>query len=490
MEKVITIFGLGAGDIDQISLGVYRTLTSSKAAIYTRTLDHPVIQSLMNEGVNFQSFDEVYGQHQDFESVYDQIAETLIQAAQQQSIIYTVPGHPMLAERTVQLLLEAEQRDANLKVHIGHGQSYLDSLFTALSIDPVEGFQFVDATSFQRFDLKYGQHIIFTQVYDEMIASEVKLTLMEDLPDDYEVTVVHAAGSDSEWMKKVPLYELDRKVPISNLISVYVPPVPKELRNHQFERLREVIAILRGPNGCPWDLEQTHESLRPFLIEEAYEVIEAINDQNDDKVAEELGDVLLQIMLHGQIGEEEGFYSVDDIIQSITDKMIRRHPHVFGNANLESSDAVIQSWEEIKQEEQGDQPSSVLDGIEKSLPALLTALELQKKAAKVGFDWKEKTPIMNKIKEEIKEFEEAIENQSVTNSEKEFGDLLFAIVNLGRHEKINPEIALGRTNQKFKSRFQYIEKRAAENKKSLKDMSLSEMDRYWEEAKTNIEKER
>ncbi|QHS23893.1 nucleoside triphosphate pyrophosphohydrolase [Virgibacillus sp. MSP4-1] len=490
MKKMITILGLGAGDINQIPLGVYRQLVSSESVVHTRTMDHPVIKSLVADGVQFQSFDDVYEKHDSFEPVYQEIVQNLLQAAESFPVIYTTPGHPMLAERAVQILLEKAKQDSAVQIHIGQGHSYLDALFASLKIDPVEGFQFLDATSFKRLEVQFDQHVVFTQVYDQMIASEVKLTLMEDLPDHYPVTVVHAAGSDEEWTKEVPLFELDRSVPLSNLISVYVPPAPPELRHHQFNRLREVIAILRGPDGCPWDRKQTHESLRPYLLEEAYEVIEAIDEQDDEKLADELGDVLLQVMLHGQIGEDEGYFSVDDVIRHITDKMVRRHPHVFGNVNLNTSDEVVKTWDEIKRDEKGGvEEESIVDDIEKSLPALLIAFELQKKTGKVGFDWEDFQPVFDKIMEEIKEFKQSLAKQTTTEMEKELGDILFSIVNLARHYKINPEIALQRSNQTFKRRFQFIEKRTKEQGKTLNDMTLEEMDQLWNEAKSN-EKER
>ncbi|WP_102029457.1 nucleoside triphosphate pyrophosphohydrolase [Salirhabdus sp. Marseille-P4669] len=490
MVKKITVIGLGAGTIEQIPLGVYRLLTSNQDALYVRTADHPVLEELKQDGVVFQSFDSFYEKHEQFEDVYEEIVSFLIEAAANSPIVYAVPGHPMLAERTVKLLLQLEEKDSDLQINMSGGQSYLDSLFQALKVDPIEGFQFVDASSFSRFDLQYSQHIIFSQVYDERIASEVKLALLEDLPFDYEITIVDAAGTDQERIEKVALYELDRKVKISNLMSVYVPPVNKELLNHQFNRLREVIATLRGPGGCPWDQKQTHKTLKPYLIEEAYEVIEAIDDENDELLADELGDVLLQIMLHSQIGEEAGYFTVDDVIKHITDKMIRRHPHVFGDTTVQTEAELSKQWASIKQEEKGNQDAehSQLDGIEKSLPNLMYAYELQKKAAKVGFDWEDVSPMWEKVHEEMQEFKEAIQNNKANEAEAELGDILFAIVNIARYYKIHPEMALFQTNRKFKARFQYMEKTAKQQGLQLNDMSLQQMDKLWSEAKKLEEK--
>lgn len=363
----------------------------------------------------------------------------------------------------------------------------MDAIFAALKIDPVEGFQLLDGTALFASQLQLEQHMFISQVYDQFVASEVKLTLMEKLPDDYEVYIVTAAGSSQESIEKVALYELDRNVSINNLTSVYVPPVKDEqilLKN--FAKLRDIIAILRGPNGCPWDKEQTHESLKRYLIEETYEVIEAINSDDIDHLVEELGDVLLQVMLHAQIGEDDGYFSIDDIIEALSEKMIRRHPHVFGNTKADNAEQVIQNWQEIKQLEKGEQqPASLLEGVSTAQPNLLRAYELQKKAAKVGFDWQEINPAIAKVKEELDEFVNELDGteEGLILAKKEFGDLLFAFVNVARFLKIHPEEALFETNEKFIRRFQYVEEKVKNSGRSFEEHTLEQLDLYWDEAK-------
>jgi len=475
VTHTIEVIGLGAADIEQLPLGIYRTLTRTDKPIFLRTGEHPVVESLAEEGVRFSTFDAYYEREDQFADVYEHIVQTLLKEGQNKSIIYVVPGHPMLAEQTVQLLLT--QRE--VPINIVGGQSYLDALFTSLKIDPIEGFQFVDGTAFSRHDLQYRQHLVFCQVYDQFIASEIKLTLLEDLPADYKVVIIEAAGSSDEVKTIVPLHELDRTVELSNLTSVYVPPVPDELLNHQFSRLREIVAALRGPNGCPWDRKQTHETLRTYLIEEAYELIDAINEQDDEGIIEELGDVLLQVVLHSQIGEDSGYFAVEDVIDRVTRKMIHRHPHVFKR----DSEDVKKSWDELKSEERGEQVTSVLDGISKSAPSLTQAFEIQKKVTRVGFQWEQIDGVWDKLQEEVQEVKEAIRAENDTNIEKELGDVLFVIANLALHLNINPEIALLRTNQKFTSRFQYIEEKLLETGQDIEQTSLVEMDGYWDEAK-------
>ncbi|MBY7141633.1 nucleoside triphosphate pyrophosphohydrolase [Virgibacillus sp. NKC19-3] len=475
----IEIIGLGASDIDQLPLGIYKKLTHTQEVVYTRTIDHPVIRALKQEGVRFEAFDDVYEKEDRFEAVYQSIVDTLIEKARDTSIMYTLPGHPMLAEKTVQLLFEQTE----VEVAIVGGQSYLDDLFTALKMDPIDGFQFIDGTAFERSQLDYQHHIIFCQVYDRFIASEVKLTLLEDLPADYLITIVEAAGSAHEMIRTVPLEELDRAMEVSNLTTVYVPPAPDALLNHTFTRLRETIATLRSPSGCPWDKAQTHESLRQYAIEEVYELIDAIDNQDEENIIEELGDILLQVMLHSQIGEDDGYFNVDDVIGSVTNKMVYRHPHVFDDIAIDSVDDVYRNWDQLKQAEKGKQRKSVLDGIPKHLPSLSKAFKLQKKAAKVGFQWDNVRDIWDKLDEELTEVREAIQAEDSAEIEKEFGDVLFVLANLTRYYKINPEIALNQTNQKFLSRFSYMEEQLSTQGKDMESTTLGEMDVLWDQAK-------
>ncbi|MDV2686761.1 nucleoside triphosphate pyrophosphohydrolase [Alkalihalophilus lindianensis] len=485
--NTISVIGLGAGELEQLPLGVYRHLKQTDQ-LFVRTKDHPVLTELQEEGVTFQSFDSIYEQHDQFEDVYQSIVKKLINESSKGSITYAVPGHPFVAERTIQLLIEiAGNQDVHLEF-LG-GQSFLDPMYNALKIDPIEGCQIVDGTALRRDELELTQHIIIVQVYDAMIASDVKLTLMERLPDDYEVIIATAVGSTAQQLTRVPLYELDHATTLNNLTAVYVPPVKDEtLLNGEFTRLREVIATLRGPNGCPWDKEQTHQSLKKYLIEETYEVLEAIDEEDDDHLIEELGDVLLQVMLHAQIGEDEGWFSIKDIVQSTSEKMIRRHPHVFGDKNVSNSVEVVDNWQQIKQAEKENQPTereSILNGIPNGLPALMIAEKLQKKAARVGFDWDEVGPMWDKLDEELKEFKEEVNNDHNENMQKELSDILFVIVNIARYYKLDSEEALRSTNRKFKSRFHYIEDRVSESGRSLTEHTLEELDAYWDEAKLN-----
>ncbi|OKL35778.1 nucleoside triphosphate pyrophosphohydrolase [Domibacillus mangrovi] len=483
MKKKITIVGLGAADLDQMPLGVYRLLKKSNT-VWLRTMDHPVVSVLQQEGVQFKSFDTVYERHDRFEDVYEEIVELLLEASKDEPVLYAVPGHPMAAEKTVQLLLE-RKRSGEVDVVIAGGQSFLDALFASIEIDPADGFQLLDGTALNRDDIHIFGHVIIAQVYDSFVASDVKLTLMEKYPDDHEVTVITAAGSEQEVLKKMPLYELDRNMEVNNLTSVYVPPVQKEEDTYrEFSVLREIIARLRAPDGgCPWDLKQTHSSLKKYLIEEAYELFEAIDDKDDDAMIGELGDVLLQVLLHAQIGEDEGMFTIEDIIESTSSKMIRRHPHVFGDKRAETADDVKANWQEIKAAEKGYKRARLLDGIPKGLPALLEAYDIQKEAAKVGFDWSEASGAIEKVKEEWTEFLVETETGDAAHLREEFGDVLFSFINVARFYDIHPEEALAGINIKFRRRFSYIEDRVIESGRPFTDFTLDELDSFWDEAK-------
>jgi tetrapyrrole methylase family protein / MazG family protein len=485
LAKNLTIVGLGAGDLLQLPLGIYRKLTNHSHC-FVRTLDHPVIAELESEGMKFISFDSIYEKHDTFPEVYEEISEILLEKAKIEDVLYAVPGHPMVAERSVQLLLE-KGGERGIQIAIEGGQSFLDPLFQSVRVDPIEGFQLLDGTDLSRDEIVMTQHLIIGQVYDAFIASEVKLTLMEKYPDDHEVYLVTAAGSSKESIVNVPLFELDHNMELSNLTSVYVPPVKEEKHFYkEFTKLRDIIAELRGPNGCPWDKKQTHSSLKKYLIEEAYELIDAINDEDDEAMIGELGDVLLQVMLHAQIGEDEGMFSIDDVIEGISSKMVRRHPHVFGTVQVEDENDVIANWEQIKQREKGMvKLSSLLDGVEKSMPKLMIAAEYQKRAAKVGFDWVEVAPAWEKVKEEMKEFEAEMGNKEIdqVELEAELGDIFFALVNIARYYSIQPEEAIHRTNEKFLKRFKHVEQRVEESGKSFEAYTLDELDAFWDEAK-------
>jgi tetrapyrrole methylase family protein / MazG family protein len=273
----------------------------------------------------------------------------------------------------------------------------------------------------------------------------------------------------------------------------------------RFQKLTELMAALRAPNGCPWDRKQTHESLKPYLLEETYEVLETIDQQDRKKLPEELGDVLLQVLFHSQIAAEAGAFTIEEVMDQLADKLVRRHPHVFPNGSNDltpiNADQVLAKWEDIKRAERqaAGRPESVLDGVPQTLPALLRAYQIQARASRVGFDWTHDQAgfdqVLNKIEEEIRELRMALRlppsegETSVRQQEiaAEFGDVLFSLVNLARFVKVNPEDTLRQAINRFVKRFQFIEQQAAQSGRAISDLSFDEMNRLWEEAKTTTD---
>ena len=251
-----------------------------------------------------------------------------------------------------------------------------------------------------------------------------------------------------------------------------------------FKKLTEIVDTLMGENGCPWDKVQTRESLKPYLVEEAYETLEALDNNNPEEIKEELGDLLYQVLFHAKISENKNEFNITDVVESISHKMVHRHPHVFKEENLETPEEFVTQWEEIKSKEKGKaNRESVLDGIPPHLPGLLRAQKLQKKAAKQGFDWDKIDDVFDKLDEEVAEFKEAVLSGKETDMTSELGDIIFVLVNIAKFKKIDAEEALRATNNKFIKRFQYIEAEVTKRGKTLKETSLEELEKYWQEAK-------
>ncbi|MGB6178850.1 MazG nucleotide pyrophosphohydrolase domain-containing protein [Carnobacterium sp.] len=343
----ISVVGLGPSDLEQLPMGVYHLLKSG-IPVYLRTKLHPVVSELEQEGFEFISFDTVYEKSGKFEEVYDSISAELIALAAKKDIIYAVPGHPMVAEKSVQLLLDNKQ---GIQIEIKGGKSFLDDLFQAVKIDPIEGFQLVDALDLKQDELEVGQHIIIMQVFNQYIASDVKLTLTEKYPDNHIVALVHAAGSKAEKIDWLPLVEIDRMEGVHNLTSMYVPPLAKDDQMKSFQTVQYYIDKITGENGDSWIKEQTHESLIPYLKEETKEFIEAVENEDDLNMVEELGDILMQILYHTNLGERSGYFSLEEVLETLNKKLRRRHPHVFDGVEAASIEEVEILWNKIKAEE-------------------------------------------------------------------------------------------------------------------------------------------
>ncbi len=482
---MIKVVGLGPGSIESITLGTLNLLEGSKN-IFLRTKKHPTVKFLIDKGIQFETYDNQYESNENFDEVYKNIAEDIIEKHKTfGDVVYVVPGHPLVAEKSVSNILKLS-KDKNIEVEVLPAVSFIDAVMEALKIDPVEGIKIIDAFDMknQIFDKRIGT--IITQVYNKFIASEVKLFLLEYYKADTEIYFVRAAGvKNEEKIKRIPLYELDRQEDIDYLTSIFIP---KDINNTKdFNDLIDIIEVLRSKDGCPWDREQNHDSLKRCLIEESYEVIEAIENEDEDLLIEELGDVLLQVVFHAQIGREEGYFNINDVIIGICNKMINRHPHVFGEVVAKNSEEVINNWDKIKYKEQGlNSYTDNLKHVAKTLPALIRAEKVQKKAANIGFDWKDVEGPMEKLIEEIKEVKEVYKTDNKERILEEIGDLIFSVVNIARFLDIDPENALNYTIDKFIKRFEFIEISAQEKNQDLEEMSIEEMNELWNKAKSSI----
>ena len=479
---MINIIGLGPGAPEALTLGSLRLLKNGKN-ILLRTAKHPTMDFLNEEAISYKTYDYAYESYKSFDEVYEYIASDVVnRAAQGEEVVYGVPGHPLVAEKSVELIIKKAE-EQGIEVKIFPAVSFIDALLESLKLDPIKGIKIIDAFDManQIPDKRLGT--VITQVYNHFIASEVKLKLQEFYEDEMEIYFVRAAGiAGEESIRRIKLYELDWQRDIDYLTSLYVPPVPENKKD--FYGFVDIVEILRGPDGCPWDREQSHESIKRGLIEETYEVIEAIDEKDDNKLVEELGDLLLQIVFHASLGKQDGYFNINDVIEGITNKMIYRHPHVFGSVEVNGSQEVLNNWDRLKRKEQGfTSYTDELKHITKGLPALIRAEKVQKKASKVGFDWDDAEGAMEKIFEEAKELKDVYKLQNKSKILNEIGDLLFSVVNLCRFLKVDGEEALNSTTNKFISRFLYIEAEGQKSGKSLEEMTLQEMDALWNEAK-------
>ena len=480
---MIKIVGLGPGAKEALTIGTICELESNKN-IFLRTEKHPTVDYLKEKKIIFDTYDNIYESIDSFDEVYLNIAKDLIKKHDDLGdLIYAVPGHPLVAEKSVFNLIDL-CKESNTEYKIIPAVSFIDAMIESLRIDPIQGLKIIDAFDIgnQILDKRIGT--IITQVYNVLIASEVKLKLLEQYNDETEIYYVRAAGiKEQESIRRIPLFELDMQEDIDYLTSIYIP---KDLKNKKdFNDFLEIIEILRSEDGCPWDREQTHKSLEKALIEESYEVIDAIDQEDDSSLIEELGDVLLQVVFHASIGKEDGYFDISDVIEGICNKMISRHPHVFKNpSELDSSEEVLVKWDELKKKEKGYiSLTEEMRGITKGLPALLRAHKVQEKAKKVGFDFDDVSFAINKVKEELKEVIDVYNIENMEKIKEEIGDLLFSCVNVARFLKVDEEIALNCTIDKFIKRFDYIERVAKEKGIELTNMNIDQMDKLWEISK-------
>ena len=475
-KPVVTVVGLGPGGPEYVTDHT-RAEIARVAARFLRTARHPSA-SLVPDAT---TFDEVYEQADTFDDVYAEITERLVAAATLHGeVLYAVPGSPLVLERTVRSL----RADARVECRLHPAMSFLDLAWARLGVDPVEArVTLVDGHEFATAAAGLVGPLLVAHTHANWVLSDIKLAV-EDATGDEPVVILQRLGTADEAVVHTTWADLDRTVEADHLTCVYVPslgaPVGAELvRFHQLARtLRE---------QCPWDQEQTHATLVRYLLEETYELVDALqaldpdDPATDEHLLEELGDVLYQIEFHATIAEQEGRFTMADVARNVHDKLVRRHPHVFGDVTAEDSDTVKANWDAIKREEKGR--TSVFDGVAEAQPSLAYAEAVQRKAAKVGFDWPDVHGALPKIAEEAAELLDAAAGGDADHTADELGDLLFAVVNVARHLKVEPETALRSATRKFRTRFEAVEALARERDLDLHTAGLDALDALWDEVK-------
>lgn len=480
----ITIIGLGPGDAGLITRQAWHLLSSAET-VYLRTHRHPAVAGLPNH-LHLHSFDAVYDTAENFGAVYQSIAAEILRLARQGDILYAVPGNPFVGEATVTAIL-AGAGELSLPVRVIPGLSFVEPSLAALGIDALEGLQLFDAIDIAGSlypPINPDVPVLFGQVYSRLLAGELKAALMSIYPAEHPAVLIHAAGETTEQIERVALYEIDRSARIDHLTSLYLPALENK---GGLATLAETVAVLRSPNGCPWDQEQTPGSMRTGLLEEAYEVIAAIDADDTANWREELGDLLYHIVMQAQMAAEGGDFSLTDVIAGIEAKLKRRHPHVWGDWQVNDTAEVLRNWEQLKRDEKRltstGGSASVLDNIPLAFPALTRSQKIQTKAAGTGFDWPAIDGVYEKLAEEVAELQSA---ETAAEKESELGDILFVLVNLARWLKVDAEGALRAANDRFSRRYRQVEAFIAERGLAWDKLSINEMDALWEEAKGRV----
>ena len=466
--------GLGPADASLIA-PLTREAIDRHERRFLRTAVHPAADVVFDA----QTFDGIYDRADNFAEVYETIAERLIAEAAEGDLVYAVPGSPLVLERTVELL-RAAQAAGRVELSVLPAMSFLDVVWARLEVDPIEsGVRLIDGHVFAQAAAGQTGPLLVAHCHSRQVLSDIKLALDEGP----RVTVLQRLGLPDEQIHTVSWHELDREVEPDHLTSLWIPELVTPVAT-EFARFEELVRVLR--EQCPWDRKQTHASLRQHLLEETHETLEAIDARaplDDDEVdsaldehlAEELGDLLYQVFFHARVAAERGSFTIADVARGVHDKLVVRHPHVFGDVTADDADAVLVNWEAIKREEKGRE--SAMDGIPSALPALLLALKAQRRAAGAGLDWDGGTEVAYAdVEDELAEVRD-------DPSEHEVGDLLFAAVQVARRLGIDPESALRAAAGRFMARFRVVEELAVKQGVALEAATEDVLEALWNEAK-------
>jgi tetrapyrrole methylase family protein / MazG family protein len=479
----VTVVGLGPGPREWIAAAALSRLHSPGAHVFVRTRYFPELEAIL-DGVAWTSFDELYETAASLDEVHSAIARRLLEAGDE--AVLAVPGDGTLGESVLEHLAVA---GADLSVVPGVPLGI--GALAAANLPAASGAQVVEATALGGtgidllIELNPCWPAVVTGVFSPRVASDLKLALLRVYTPEHSVHLVRHPGLADERVDHSTLAELDRlALELDHLTHVVLPPVVGYVPTGSAHTLRAIVARLRAPKiGCPWDLEQTHRTLIPYAIEEAYEVVDAIEEADTAGLADELGDLLLQVALHAEIADQSDEFEWNDVVRGLSEKLVRRHPHVFGDVQVSGASDVVRNWDQLKAAERVHEPSeqSALDGVPNSLPQLKRAAELSRKAVKAGFEWPSRQGTLDKVREELGELLAAT---SLAERREELGDLLWIIAKLARDDGIDPEEALRAANRKFAMRFSEMEQIGREQGwASLASRAFEELEAAWTEAK-------
>ncbi len=480
MER-LTIVTLGTGGEAFLTRSAERALREA-GALVLRTARHPMAAWLKQENLPFDTVDDLYDSCEDFDQFNAAVAQRLAKRCETEAVCYAVSDAAFDATVAAARQLFAEKSaPVSLLPGVSHASRCL-----ALVDTPVSSVRLYAAAEFDRAPHSPGEALLLTELHSAACAGDCKLKLMSLLPEEMQLTFISGEEATGELTARtIPLYELDRQKHYDHLTAIYVPGMPLLSRSRfDMDDLTQVVTRLRAPDGCPWDREQTHESILPDLLEESYEYIQAVREEDIDHMYDELGDVLLQVAMQSEIAREHGEFDLLDVTSAICSKMIERHPHVFGQVKADTSEQVLENWEALKRQQRGiTSHADAMANVSTGLSPLLRASKVQKKAAKVGFDFANAEDALMKVFEEANEVKENLQNGA--DPEEEIGDLFFSVVNVCRICGKNPDIALFSAVEKFISRFRGMEMQVKNAGKCVEDLTLSEMDVYWEAGKQN-----
>ncbi|MDI9521227.1 MAG: nucleoside triphosphate pyrophosphohydrolase [Bacillota bacterium] len=471
----ITVVPLGPGSPDLLTLGAFNHLKKA-AQIILRTQKHRAVKFLSEEGLVFESLDSLYESSEDFDTFALAAVERLLNAAEKGAVAYAVTDPAQ--DATVRLLRDRVPDHVRVLPGVSLSASFVQAAMPAM---PVLVSSAVDLPA-----VNAQQALCVVELDSRVLAGEVKLKLLDRFGDQAELDFFPPGETAARKSVRIPLSELDRQKKYDHTTGfVLYPQALRGKKLFDFEDLQKIMRILRSPEGCPWDREQTHETLAKYLVEEAHEALCAIMEEDWEGTAEELGDVLLQVVFHAVVGEEYGTFNMADVLASICSKLIRRHPHIFGEEKAENSAEVVQIWDQVKKTEKEKQsPGERMLDVPKGLAPFLRAEKVQKLAAKVGFDWEKPEDALLKVHEEADELLSALKNDQ--EPEAELGDLLFSCVNVARLMGLSVDQSIHKTTEKFIRRFNWMENAIKIDKKALESLTIQELEVYWESSKAEM----